>query len=92
MPSTVQISDILPGNLQILFWGSVAVWIASVVVVIFSRKLRRKFWWGLCTLVSFAWTFKFADGTILLLALPLGAVLVIAVAIFGPKQKSDLAL
>ena len=91
MPPSLQISDILPGNLQILFWGSVGFWVVSVVVVIFSRKLRRKFWWGLCTLVSFAWSFELADRTTLV-AIPVGAALVIAVAIFGPKPKPGLSL
>ncbi|MBI5941318.1 MAG: hypothetical protein HY859_12910 [Caulobacterales bacterium] len=82
----VQVFDGQPAYVLALSWGSVALWIVSVVVVIFSRKLRRKFWWGICTLVTFAWTFESGDTTTIV-ALPLGATLVIAVALFGPRPR-----
>ena len=83
----VQVFDGQPIYVLALFWGSVALWIVSVLVVVFSRKFRRKFWWGLCCFVSFTWEFQTGDMTTWV-ALPVGAAFVLAVALLGPRPRS----
>ena len=83
----MQVVEWLLNHPVILLGSSVALWLVSLIAVMFSPKFRRKFWWGLCCFVSFAWEFRTAD-TITIVGFPAGAALVLAIALLGPKPKT----
>ncbi|MCF8503637.1 MAG: hypothetical protein K9G59_01875 [Caulobacter sp.] len=80
---TTQAFEWLLNHASILIGTTLGVWVLSLLTVIFSTKFRRKLWWGLCCFVSLGWKLETAD-MVALVGLPIGAVFVLAVAMFGP--------
>ena len=68
---------------------SLAVWIAAISVVIQSPKFRRKWLWGLLTLVSFSYSWSVSPGETFSLGLPFGAAYVLWFWKFGASPSPD---
>ena len=82
----MQVIEFLLDHPIVFLGASAALVVVSLLNVIFGRRFRRKFWWGLCCFASFTWQFQTGDVTTLV-AFPVGSMVVLAVALLGPRPK-----
>ncbi len=80
MSDLIHITTLGPGT-AVFACLSTVIWITSVMLIIRSPTFRRKWLWGLLTLVNFGFSFSFSltaeAGEMIRVGVPLGALYVI---------------
>lgn len=66
----------------------VAIWVASLVVVVRTPKFRRKWLWGLLTFASFTYSWSTEANEMIRVNLPLGSLYILWFWRFGPSPSA----